>query len=127
MMINPVYSQNLLPDGSFELINNSGCISPEQGFINTVEWYAIQGNPDLFTNNCSSTGMHEIFWTENSRAYEGNNFIGLRCRVNSNQSYSSEGIATVLVSNLVEGQAYYLSLRMRNKGIYQGFPASVIS
>ncbi|GLR19666.1 T9SS type B sorting domain-containing protein [Portibacter lacus] len=121
-----IYAQNLLSDGSFELINNSSCVSPELGFNESVLWYTIQGTPDLFSNNCNLPEFEEIFWSKNAKASDGQNFIGLRCRVNSNQSYISEGVASKLAHSLDPQKTYYISMNVRNKGFYQGFPNSTI-
>ncbi len=122
-----IYGQNLLPDGSFELISNASCIDPKNGFVKPVHWYSTLGTPDLFTNNCKFPAMNEVFWTESNKASHGSNFMGLRCRVNANQTYISEGIATKLSENLEAGEAYFIKLKLRNKGFYQGFPTEVIS
>jgi gliding motility-associated-like protein len=122
-----LYAQNLLPNGSFEQLDITGCSAPEESFVRASDWYTIQGTPDLFTATCPIPEIAEVFWSENASSYDGLNFMGLKCRVNSNQSYLSEGIASKLKKNLVPEQAYFISMKIRNKGIYQGFPASVIT
>lgn len=121
------YAQNLLPNGSFEQLEISGCSTPEDSFEKASKWYTIQGTPDLFTANCPIPQIAEVFWSENASSFDGLNFMGLKCRVNSNQSYLSEGIANKLKRTLEPDQAYFISMKVRNKGIYQGFPASVIT
>ncbi|WP_235296311.1 T9SS type B sorting domain-containing protein [Portibacter marinus] len=120
-------AQEFLPDGGFETIVNDNCINPKNGFNETVFWYAIQGTPDLFTSDCPLPVTNEVFWTDGSQAGEGSNFVGLRCRVNANQTYVSEGLATELSEPLESNTAYFVLLKVRSKGFYQGFPTSVIS
>lgn len=118
--------QNLLPDGSFEFLVDNICFEPDKGFLHTTFWYPLDANPDLFTKNCPFDEDGLIFWDASLNAYSGDNYVGLSSRFNSNSTYISEGIATVLPIPLAIERLYYIELAVRTKGYYQGFPDELI-
>lgn len=121
-----VYGQNLLTDGGFEVLNTNECFEPDEGFRFTSHWYALDATPDLVVDNCPLDEDGLIFWDAAVQASEGNNYVGLASRFNSNESYISEGIASVLETPLEEEGLYQISLSIRPKGYYQGFPDDLI-
>ncbi|MEM8906639.1 MAG: gliding motility-associated C-terminal domain-containing protein [Bacteroidota bacterium] len=120
-------AQNLLPDGSFELLDTDRCFDPDEGFVHSPHWYSLDASPDLFVNDCFIDENGLIFWDNSSAAFAGNNYAGLASRFNSNQSYVSEGIATRLDAPLLADAFYYFELHVRSKGSYQGWPDSLIT
>lgn len=123
----PLIGQNILLDGGFEALEETDCFEPQDGFQQTKYWYALEATPDLFREGCAVVDIQSVFWTPELMSFEGTQYAGIGSRVNSNQSYVSEGIATELPSPLQADQLYYFELQIRNKGHYQGFPDSVIS
>lgn len=114
------YSQNLIPDGGFELEATNGCVSPEQGFKKLQYWYLLDATPDLFEQECSFDENGFFFWHENTQAYEGRNYAGLWSRWNSNASYFTEGIATSLSEPLEAGKTYFFEMAILNQGTFSG-------
>ena len=120
-----IQSQNLVPDGGFEILKSSTCQDPDNSFSRLKEWYVLDASPDLFVGNCTYEDSDFVFWDSESKPYEGLNFIGLWSRWNSNNTYFSEGIATRLSSPLIAGEMYLVQLMVRNRGGYQGLDDSV--
>lgn len=118
--------QNILPDGGFEVLIDNTCFEPDKGFSHTAFWYSLDANPDLFTQRCSFDEEGLIFWDASSEPYAGENYAGLSSRFNSNSTYISEGIATILSNPLEAEKLYYIELAVRTKGYYQGFPDELI-
>ena len=114
------YSQNLLPDGGFEIESNSNCLSPEQGFNKMEYWYLLDATPDLFDGNCPFDESGFVFWDETIVPFEGNNYAGLWSRWNSNGTYFTEGVATPLLEPLEAGKVYLFEMYIRNQGTFQG-------
>ena len=117
--------QNLIPDGSFELLNNDRCSAPDQSFDRSQFWYVLDATPDLFARNCAFDDKDFFFWDSSVESFDGNNFIGLWSRWNSNETYFTEGIATSLVQPLEEGKTYLLEMYIINQGGYQGLEDDV--
>ena len=113
-------SQNLLPDGSFELLVNDDCSAPDQSFGRSQFWYALDATPDLFARRCSFDEKDFFFWDSSVSSFDGNNFVGLWSRWNSNETYFTEGIATSLAEPLEEGKTYLLEMYVINQGGFQG-------
>ncbi len=120
-----IVAQNILPDGGFEKLRDQKCLSPEQSFNRLADWYKLDATPDLFDSNCAYEEKNFIFWDAASLPFEGNNFIGIWSRWNSNGTYFTEGIATHLTEHLEAGKTYLLEMAVRNRGGYQGLEVSV--
>lgn len=121
----PLAAQNLLPDGGFEKVLHSDCVSPEQGFKKTQFWYPLDATPDLFEKSCPFDELEFVFWDADIEPYEGNNYAGIWTRWNSNATYFTEGIATALIRPLKAGKTYLFEMAIRNQGTYQGLDESV--
>lgn len=113
-------SQNLIPDGSFESLVNDQCSGPDQSFNRNEFWYALDATPDLFTRNCSFDEKDFFFWDSSVESFDGNNFVGLWSRWNSNETYFTEGIATSLTQPLEKDKTYLLEMYVLNQGGFQG-------
>lgn len=118
-------AQNLLGDGGFEKLTSNRCLDPDDSFSRLEEWYSLDATPDLFVANCTYNESDFIFWNEDSAPYEGNNFVGIWSRWNSNNTYFSEGISTQFTEPLVAGETYLFQIMIRNMGGFQGLDASV--
>jgi len=114
------FSQNLLPDGSFEQIIYAECERPDQGFKKMQYWYLLDATPDLFEGRCAFNEADFVFWEESAEPYDGQNYAGLWSRWNSNNNYVTEGIATSLTQPLEAGKTYLFEMAIRNQGNFQG-------
>ncbi len=123
--INPIKAQNLIPNSGFELRRSNDCEHPVKAFEHLLHWYRLDATPDLFINNCLLDESGSVFYNRALKAYQGNNFVGLSSRWNSNGTYVSEGIATPLTKPLEAGKTYYFQMAIRNRGGYQGFDAAI--
>lgn len=105
------YSQNLVPNPSFELAN---CPTGYNGFPSQVElytqsWYAANcGSPDPMTNCSVNTGQAvntsiPDVWFGNQYARTGNNYMGF------GHYGFTEFLGTRLLSPLVAGDVYKVS------------------
>lgn len=126
-VMNPMEAQNMLPDGGFEVQLDDNCLEPEERIQHMTFWYPLGSTPDVIQGNCPIINEVNIFWTPELDPFEGQNYAGIACRVNSNQTYISEGLATQLKEPLEAGRMYSFEMQIRNKGFYQGFPSSVIT
>ncbi len=113
-------AQNLIPDGGFEELRSTECGRPDVAFKKMKHWYLLDATPDLFESNCAFDEKEFIYWNEQTRPYEGDNYIGLWSRWNSNNNYFSEGIAVALDAPLKKGQVYELQIAVKNRGSFQG-------
>lgn len=116
--------QNLLPDGSFEIESQPGCVSPDQGFNKLAHWYLLDATPDLFETDCPFDESGFVFWDESTVPLDGKNYAGLWSRWNSNGTYFTEGIATKLTTPLEAGKIYLFDMFIQNKGTFQGLVSS---
>jgi len=120
LLIHAAFGQNLIPDGSFEVVSYDLCERPDIAFKKMKHWYSLDATPDFFEGRCSFNENEFIFWSEDIRPYEGQNYAGLWSRWNSNDNYSSEGIAVELTSPLQAGEIYKVEMAIWNRGSYQG-------
>ena len=90
------FAQNLIPDGGFESFAVQSCLQPDKQFENLNHWYGLNASPDAFEDDCAYDDTRLFFWDNSIKAFEGNAFIGISSRWNSNGTYVSEGIATQL-------------------------------
>lgn len=116
--------QNLLPDGSFEVESQLGCVSPDQGFNKLEHWYLLDATPDLFETDCPFDEAGFVFWDESVVPLDGKNYAGLWSRWNSNGTYFTEGIATKLTTPLEAGKIYLFDMFIQNQGTFQGLVSS---
>ncbi len=115
-----INSQNLIRDGSFENVNIGDCERPDIASSKLSDWYVLDHTPDLFEGSCEFNDDDFIFWGNDIQPYDGDNYIGLWSRWNSNNSYFTEGIATKLLEPLKAGQAYLVEFMLINRGSFQG-------
>ena len=118
-------SQNVLPNGGFENLNSSICMNPDESFSRLKDWYVLDATPDLFVGNCKYEDSEFVFWDAESEPFEGQNFVGIWSRWNSNNTYFSEGIATRFSAPLIARETYQVQMVVRNRGGYQGLDNSV--
>ena len=114
-----VFAQNLIPDSGFEEMKSSECQRPDVAFQKMSKWYLLDATPDLFVANCDFDEQEFVYWNEDTVPYEGNNYVGLWSRWNSNNNYFSEGIAIRLSESVEVGQVYELQLAVKNRGSFQ--------
>lgn len=114
------FSQNLLPDGSFEQVTYAECERPDQGFKKMKYWYLLDATPDLFEGRCAFNEADFVFWEASVEPYDGQNYAGLWSRWNSNNNYVTEGIATSFTQPLEAGKTYLFEMAIRNQGNFQG-------
>ncbi len=115
-----VNGQNLIKDASFENVSVSDCERPDIASSKLVDWYVLDHTPDLFEASCEFNDEDFIFWGNDIEAYDGQNYIGLWSRWNSNNSYFTEGIATKLSEPLQANQPYLFEFMLINRGSFQG-------
>lgn len=103
-----VYSQNLVPNSSFEIIDT--CPYDLSYFEKAVGWRSVLNTPDLF-NTCSQ-GRVSIptnqFGYQELKAQSGFSYAGLASGIGSNGLYN-EIIGVKLNDTLVPEKKYYLT------------------
>lgn len=113
LTINSIYSQNIIPNGSFETFTacptniNSG--SPDE-VSKATAWYRIKQTPDYF-NSCASGTIvntpNNFFG--NQIPASGNAYMGLWAFESGNNNFR-EIIAAKLTNTLSIGQKYFVKL-----------------
>ena len=101
-------------------MRDDSCRSPIENFKKMQYWHRLQPTPDLFIGGCPYNEADFNFWDATTTPYEGNNFLGIWGRWDSNNAFFAEGIATSLTEPLEAGQTYFFEMALRNQGSYQG-------
>ncbi len=120
-----VVAQEYVINGGFE-VNSFNCKPPDQNFNELHSWSIINGSPDYFVETCPWDKNGAVFWEYQDTALQGAGFIGLSCRFNANNTFTTEAIMGRLSDSMVEGEMYEVSLSFRSQGFFQGFPDSLL-
>ena len=129
-----IFSQNFIPDGSFESTTDLDYMDPASAFSYLDYWlpannYIIdtlyRGTPDLFdTNNRWPQSNPPSFWNIANGATDGNFHVGIANHMTYEGYLTPEAISTSLTQPLEAGEFYHIELNVRNKGVagYQKDP-----
>ncbi len=121
-----LFSQNLLPNGSFELTTNLDYTNPASSFVYLDYWYPAsqhtsdpfdRGTSDLFDfNNQWPLSEPRSFWNSAVRPFDGNHHIGIANFVGLEGYFAPESVCTSINEPLEAGAYYHFEFQLRNKG-----------
>ena len=128
------FSQNFLPDGSFESTTDLDYMDPASAFSYLDYWYPAnyygvdslyRGTPDLFdVNNRWPQSDPPNFWNIAVGATEGDFHVGIANHMTFEGFLTPEAVGTPLIQPLEVNEFYHIELQIRNKGVagYQNAP-----
>ncbi len=105
------FSQTYISNGNFELETNCPQFwSQKQNDFQVQDWYSPNaGTPDFY-NSCSKTCNHQNNWLDQNVKSSSASYIGIITQ-QENTDFS-EYVQTKLISNLVTGTSYKISLKV---------------
>ena len=122
-----IFSQNLVPNGSFESTTNLDYLDPFSAFAYLDSWYPANyipvdplypGTPDLFdVNNIWPPSNTPNFWNVVDGAADGDFHVGIANHLKFEGYTEPEAVATSLIEPLQANEYYYIELGVRNKGV----------
>jgi gliding motility-associated-like protein len=110
-----VFSQNLIPNPSFENSSLSDCPpSPEDALHLAIPWYNVFQGSDFFVNDCSPDYL--IFRDPRpAQAYSGSSHVGIWASTYSTGLADGDAFGVELIEPL-EDKMYYFSTYVHNRG-----------
>ena len=129
-----IFSQNLLPDGSFESTAAFNYTDPASAFMYLEHWFpanlytldsTYQGTPDLFDiNNRWPQSDPQSFWNVAVGGTEGDFHVGIANHMKFEGYLTPEAVGSSITQPLEPGEYYHIELMVRNKGVsgYQNAP-----
>ena len=123
---NYIFSQNMLPNGSFESATNLDYTDPVSAFLFLENWYpanyyvvnpSFTGTPDLFDDNHHwPFSEPPNFWNVIAGAAEGDFHVGIANHLTFTGHTVPEAICSPLTQPLEANEYYHIELKVRNKG-----------
>ena len=132
-----LFSQNLLPNGTFESTTNLDYTNPATSFDYLDYWYPAsqrtsdslkRGTPDLFDyNNQWPLSDPRSFWNSAVAPFDGNHHVGIANFAGLEGYFYPESVCTSISEPLEAGAYYHVEFQSRNKGTakFSGEPATL--